>query len=205
MEEVTVYMDEACRGPIIGPVCTGAIIWNSTKEIDPPFKVKTWDSKKISAKKRKILSEYIKQNCEAWSIGIADNHEIDEKNILKATMTAFHRALDTINHPFNEIYVDGSYFEPYCGNDDFIPHKCIIKGDSKHIEIGMASILAKVAHDEYIEALCNERPELDERYNLRKNMGYGTKAHIEGVLKHGFTEFHRRSFKVKQIPQSYYS
>ena len=130
--------------------------------------------------------------------------EIDKYNILKATMIGFHRALDSIDKPFDKIYVDGNRFEPYCNNDDFVPHECFIKGDDTHICIGMASIIAKVAHDEYIESLCDNEPELDERYNLRKNMGYGTKAHIEGILKYGFTKYHRISFKIKQIPQSYY-
>ncbi len=119
-------------------------------------------------------------------------------------MIGFHRALDSIDKPFDTIYVDGNRFEPYCNNDDFVPHECFIKGDDTHICIGMASIIAKVAHDEYIERLCDNEPELHERYNLRKNMGYGTKAHIEGILKHGFTKYHRITFKIKQIPQSYY-
>tara|TARA_Y100000389_G_C17463678_1_gene523716 strand:- start:854 stop:1462 length:609 start_codon:yes stop_codon:yes gene_type:complete len=200
---VIVMCDECARGTFFGEVYAGAVIWDENKEIEPPFLVKTWDSKKISAKKRKVLSEYIKENALAYGIGTASPAEIDEKNILNATMMAFHRALDKIEVAFDEIYVDGSRFEPYC-KDDFIPHQCFIKGDDNHVGIGMASIIAKVAHDDYIEKLCEENPELDEKYNLRKNMGYGTRAHIDGILKHGFTEYHRKSFKVKQIPNHYY-
>ena len=199
-----VYMDECARGVFFGDVYAGAVIWDPEKEINPPVKVNSWDSKKISAKKRKALSDYIKENCVAWSIGTANSKEIDKHNILNAAMIAFHRALDFINISFDQIYVDGNYFKPYCNNDDFIPHKCLVKGDSTHIEIGMASIIAKVAHDEYIQALCDKNPELDEKYNLKKNMGYGTQAHINGILKYGFSENHRRSFKIKQIPSSYY-
>ena len=201
---VIVAMDECARGVLYGDVYTAAVIWDKNKIVEPPFAVKSWDSKRLSAKKRKILSNYIKENAVDWKIGTANPAEIDEHNILKATMMAFHRALDKIEIPFDEIYVDGNRFETYCGKDDFITHKCFIKGDDTHIEIGMASIIAKVAHDEYIEQLCDEQPELDERYKLRSNMGYGTKHHIEGILKNGLTENHRRSFKVKQIPASYY-
>tara|TARA_B100001093_G_C26738943_1_gene975762 strand:- start:378 stop:989 length:612 start_codon:yes stop_codon:yes gene_type:complete len=200
-----VYLDEVARGVFFGDVYAAAVIWDKNKEIDPPVKVNSWDSKRISAKKRKILSTYIKENCIAWSIGTANNQEIDKHNILSAAMMAFHRALDSINAPFEEIYVDGNYFKPYLGKDDFIPHTCVIKGDSSYKEIGMSSIIAKVAHDEYIEALCNEYPELNEKYSLKSNMGYGTKKHIEGIQKHGFSRFHRKSFKIKQIPESFYN
>lgn len=201
---VVVSVDECARGVFYGRVYTGAVIWDENKPIEPPFPVKSWDSKKLSPKKRKVLSEYIKEHSVAWAIGTASSSEIDEHNILKATMMAFHRALDKIEVPFDEIYADGNRFETYCGKDDFIPHKCFVKGDDTHISIGMASILAKVAHDEYINELCIENPELDERYKLSSNMGYGTKHHIAGILKYGFTDNHRKSFKVKQIPASYY-
>ena len=202
---VIVYLDEVGRGPFFGPVFTGAVIWDDDKPIEPNVKVSSWDSKKISQKKRKILSDWIKENAKAWAIHSVSSKEIDEFNILRATMLSFHKTLDKIEIPFDEIYVDGNRFEPYCGKDDFVPHKCFIKGDNTHIGIGMASIIAKVAHDEYIENLCIENPYLDERYHLRKNMGYGTKAHIEGILEYGFTEHHRQSFKIKQIPPSYYT
>lgn len=195
--------DEVARGPFFGNCFAAAVIWNDDAP-SPPFTVKSWDSKKMSSKKRKILSNYIKEHAMAWAIGTVSPAEIDEYNILKATMMAFHRALDKIEVPFDEIYVDGCRFEPYCGKDDFIPHKCFVKGDDLHQGIGCASIIAKVAHDEYIEQLCVENPELDEKYKLMSNMGYGTKAHIDGILNHGFTEYHRKSFKVKRIPVSYY-
>jgi len=204
---VCVGLDEVGRGPFFGSLFCGAVIWDDdNKEIDEPecgFP-KSWDSKKISAKKRKILSKWIKDNAICWAIDSATSEEIDKYNILKATMMTFHKTLDKITVPFDMIYVDGNRFEPYCGKEDFIPHECFVKGDDTHICIGMASIIAKVAHDEYIESLCDENPDLDEKYNLRKNMGYGTKAHIDGILKHGFTKHHRMSFKIKQIPSSYY-
>lgn len=196
--------DECARGVFFGDVYAGAVIVNEDMP-PPPFVVKTYDSKRISPKKRKILSDYIKENCVAWAIGTASSIEIDKYNILKATMMAFHRALDKLEVPFDQIYVDGNRFEPYCGQQDFVPHKCFVKGDDTHDSIGMASILAKVAHDEYIEELCHEHPELNDRYHLMNNMGYGTKKHIDGILQYGFTNYHRKSFKIKQIPLSYYS
>lgn len=201
---VIVYVDECARGSLFAPVRTGAVIWDINKPIEPPFVVKNWDSKKISPKKREILFDYIKNNAQEWAIGHADISEIDEMNILKATMLAFHRALDQIKMDFDEIYVDGNRFETYCGKDDFIPHKCIVKGDSIHYGIGMASILAKVTHDKYIDELCLKEPTLDEKYSLKSNKGYGTVKHVDGILKYGLTKYHRKSFKVKQIPEHYY-
>ena len=175
-------MDECARGVFFGSVYAGAVIWPDNVPIEPPVSIKSWDSKRISAKKREVLFEYIKDNCADWAVGIANSKEIDENNILNATMIAFHRALDSLKCSFDEIYVDGSYFQAYLGKDDFIPHTCVIKGDSIHDEIGMASIIAKVSHDKYIKDLCQNNPDLDEKYNLLNNMGYGTKKHIEGIL-----------------------
>tara|TARA_Y100000389_G_scaffold64649_1_gene60714 strand:+ start:6099 stop:6719 length:621 start_codon:yes stop_codon:yes gene_type:complete len=203
---VVVSLDESNRGGLLGFVRCGAVIWDENKQITPPITVKNnnWDSKKISPKNRKILSDYIKENALAWAIGSASPQEIDEVNILKATMIAFHRALDKITIPFDEIHADGNRFETYCGKETFIPHKCFVKGDATHVEIGMASILAKVAHDEYIDEICEKHPDFDEKYGLKSNHGYGTKRHIEGIIQHGFTPYHRKSFKVKQIPPHLY-
>ena len=192
---VNVSIDECGRGPLWGPVYAGAVIWDENKEIESPIKINSWDSKKLSEKKRNILSEYIKNNALDYAIGIASSKEIDELGIYPATIKAFHQALDNLKVPFDNIYVDGNRFEPYCNKDDFITHQCFIKGDDSHITIGMASIIAKVERDNYISNYCKLYPDLDTKYNLSKNKGYGTKKHIDGLKLYGDSEFHRKSFK----------
>ena len=198
-----VYLDEVGRGTAFGNVVVAAVIWSDNSKVkeELPFKVKSFDSKKLSPKKRKILSEYIKRNAVAYAIAEETPQVIDEINILRATQKAFHKALDQLDGLFDEIYVDGNCFNPYFSikNDDFISSKCIIKGDDTFKEIGFASILAKVKHDEDIIKMCDEHPELDTKYNLRKCMGYLTKAHINGIKDHGYSEFHRKSFKIKRL------
>ena len=197
-----VYLDEVGRGTAFGNVVVGAVIWDDTKVREKlPFAVKSFDSKKLSPKKRKILSDYIKRNAVAYSIAEETPQVIDEINILKATQKAFHKALDELDGKFDEIYVDGGYFNSYFSlkSDEFISHKCVVSGDSIHKEIGFASIISKVKHDEDIIKICDENPELDERYNLKKCMGYLTKAHIDGIRKFGYTNYHRRSFKIKSL------
>ena len=192
---VIAYIDECGRGPLWGPVYAAAVIWDETKEIVPPFPVKSWDSKKLSEKKRKLLYEYIKSNTLDYSIGICSAQEIDSLGIYVATMKAFHNALDNLTIPFDMIYVDGPRFEVYCTKEDFVCHKCFIKGDDLHPSIGMASIIAKVSRDEYMYECCRNNPDLSKKYSLDKNKGYGTKAHIDGLKKYGPTCDHRRSFK----------
>ncbi len=102
-----------------------------------------------------------------------------------------------------KILVDGNYFKPfhYNYNNDihFISHECVIKGDQLHKEISAASIIAKVERDNYIINFVDKNPEYEEKYNLLNNKGYGTKKHIEGIRKYGYSEFHRKSFKLKNL------
>ena len=186
---MNVGVDEAGRGSFLGRVYAGAVIWNP--EIENPL---LKDSKKLSKQRRKEMSEFIKENAIAYGVSYATNDEIDRMNILNATHLAMHRALDEVGLLFDQIHVDGDRFTPYKD----VPHMCIIKGDDTCVEISAASILAKVAHDEHIEELVSERPDL-EKFDLLKNMGYGTPKHIESLKKHGFTEFHRKTFIKKQV------
>lgn len=195
------YLDEVGRGSLFGSVFAAAVIL--PENLEPPFKLKTYDSKKISPKKRQIISEWIKENSLEWSIGFADSNEIDKYNIYQCTMIAFHRALDKLKLPFDNIYVDGKQFKPYL-KDEFIPHKCFVKGDAIYEGIGFASIIAKVAHTNYIREECVLNPVLNDKYDLLKNQGYGTKKHIDGILKYGFSQNHRLTYKVKRIPEEFY-
>ena len=112
-----------------------------------------------------------------------------------------HKALKEIydnNIKFNRILVDGNRFKPFLTKDGFILHNCVIGGDNKYIQIAAASILAKTHHDEYIEKICEEKPEF-KRYGLLTNQGYGTKEHKEAIKMFGLTEYHRKSYKINLI------
>lgn len=193
--ELIAGLDEAGRGSLFGPLFVGCVIWDNNI-IHKDLK----DSKKISAKKRIKMAEFIKQNAISYSIEMADVKEIEFSNILKANMNAMHRAISKLSKKPDKLIIDGGYFRPYQG----IPHECIIKADSSILCVSCASILAKVAHDEFIMKLILENKEL-EKYDLQNNMGYGTAKHIQAIKEYGYTEQHRKTFKIKKldsIPQS---
>jgi len=131
-----------------------------------------------------------------------DEKTIDKINIRNATHCAMHKAIKSIYDTNKEtvLLVDGNDFKPYVvmKNDalEQVPHVCIEGGDNKYSSIAAASILAKVARDAYIEDLCNEHPELVERYDMQNNKGYGTKKHMDGIQLYGITKWHRRSFGI---------
>ena len=195
---IEVGMDEAGRGSLIGPVFTAAVIWppNLTTEINP-LVAKIKDSKKMTKKQRENIRVFIEENAIDFAVAYADADEIDQFNILQATYRCMHRALDKLKSKFDMIIVDGNNFKPYMHTEHgFIPHVSVIDGDNQYVSIAAASILAKVYHDECINKLCCNDPTLDTRYGLLKNMGYGTKTHIDGIKEHGITQWHRRSFKT---------
>ncbi|MCK5694725.1 MAG: ribonuclease HII [Bacteroidales bacterium] len=175
--------DEAGRGCIAGPVFAAAVILPlhfSNPVLD--------DSKKLSAKKRLLLRPLVEQEALAWGVGVVHEKEIDQINILNASFLAMHRALDKLQvHP-SHLLIDGNRFRPYGG----IAHSCIVKGDGIFASIAAASILAKTHRDEYMLSLHQEYP----HYGWDRNMGYPTREHRKGVLKHGPTPYHRRSFKL---------
>jgi ribonuclease HII len=196
-------IDEVGRGPMFGRVYSAAVILPK----DDTFKHE-WmkDSKRFhSEKKIKEVAEYIKQNSIKWSIGYESEEVIDKQNIRNATYSAMHKAvgeiIDKTKTDKYHILVDGNDFKPYMVfNEEYglqqIPHTTIIGGDDKYTAIAAASILAKVARDEYISELCEKEPQLIERYDLLKNKGYGTKKHMEGIMTHGINEHHRKSFGI---------
>jgi len=186
---MNVGVDEAGRGCVFGPVYAAAVIWNN--EITHDF---LKDSKTVTKKRREYMNDFIKENALDYSVAFATSKEVDEKNILQATQLAMHRALDGLRIDFDTINVDGNYFNTYYSNnaEEYKSHNCIIKGDSKFIEISAASILAKVAHDEYICSIADQY----SVYNLQQNMGYCTKYHIEAIKAYGRTFEHRHTFKM---------
>tara|TARA_B100001564_G_scaffold359681_1_gene382404 strand:- start:1885 stop:2487 length:603 start_codon:yes stop_codon:yes gene_type:complete len=187
---IEVGLDEVARGCMFGRVYTAAVIWPQDYSEDPNYIIK--DSKKLSKKKREELYHYITNTALDWNVKYIENDEIDKINILQATMKSMHTNLDNLLIDVDHILVDGTNFNQYSN----VPYTCVPKGDNKYYSIAAASILAKVEHDWYIEKLCAEYPELNEKYDLLSNMGYGTKTHMDNIKKYGISEFHRRSFGI---------
>jgi ribonuclease HII len=186
-----VGLDEAGRGPLLGRVYAGAVIWDPSKEKECDL---INDSKKLTSKKRKLALNWIKENL-IWSYGYAEVEEIEQHNILNATKIAMDRAIDKIkkmNIDIKDIIIDGSGWEKKFDNTYNI--KSIIKGDANYYSIACASIIAKEYHDEHILELCKECPDLDNNYNISNNMGYPTKDHTDGIIKYGITKYHRHTF-----------
>jgi len=191
INSIEIGLDEAGRGPLIGNVYAGAVIWENG--LKPPDGLIV-DSKKLSSKKRKEALDWIKKNIKNYSIGYATNEEIDAINILEATKLAMQRAIDNLPIKTEYLIIDGIGWEKKFTNYKV---KSIIKGDSKYYSIAAASILAKEYHDEHILSLCSLDNSLIDNYSLNKNMGYASKKHIDGIKLYGYTPYHRKSFKLK--------
>ncbi len=195
--KIEVGLDEAGRGCLLGPVCVGSVILGDIEANPPPCEIK--DSKKCSPKNRKILREYIENNSIAYNVQFISEKDIDQLNILHATIKGMHLCVDEITKQINidTILVDGNYFPIYMDRDcEPIDHVCVPKGDNIYLNIAAASILAKEYRDEYIINLVQHNPQL-ENYAIQKNKGYGTKAHMDAIKKYGLTEWHRKSFKIQ--------
>jgi len=175
--------DEAGRGCIAGPLFAAAVV------LSPRFRNPVLnDSKKLSPKKRQHLRAVIEKEAIAWGVGVVDEREIDQINILNASFLAMHRALDNMEVIPTHLLIDGNRFKPYRK----IPHNCIVKGDGIYASIAAASILAKTHRDEYMDSVCMEYP----LYGWNKNRGYPTREHRKALLEHGVTPYHRRSFRL---------
>ena len=179
--KLTAGVDEVGRGSWIGPVFSAAVILK--KNINKNL---LKDSKKIPAKERKQLANYIKKNS-IYSVGKASIKEIDKLNILQATLLSMKRAINNLKHKPNIILIDGTHVPKnmsyHC--------KTIIRGDEKIPAISAASIIAKVARDRYITRLAKNYTS----YGWHTNFGYGTKKHLKAINKFGVTIHHRKSFK----------
>ncbi|EGT5680743.1 ribonuclease HII [Cronobacter turicensis] len=173
-------VDEVGRGPLVGAVVTAAVILDPLNPI-----VGLADSKKLSAKRRLALFDEIKEKAIAWSLGRAEPHEIDELNILHATMLAMQRAVAGLAVTPEYVLIDGNRCPALP-----MPSMAVVKGDSRVAEISAASILAKVTRDA-------EMAELDltfPQYGFAQHKGYPTAFHLERLAEHGATAHHRRSF-----------
>lgn len=209
-----VGMDEVGRGPLFGRVYAAAVILPK----DDTFEFsKMKDSKKFhSPKKIQEVSQYIQEHALYWTVQYEDEKTIDEINILQASQKAMHKCVDAIiknvkkeegsgsgtgtqNIKNVKLLVDGNYFKPFPifnNKIEYMDSVCVEGGDNKYCSIAAASILAKVARDKYIEDLCEEHPDLIEKYSLDSNKGYGSKKHLDGIKQYGITVWHRRSFGI---------
>ena len=179
-------VDEAGRGPLVGSVVAAAVILDPSKPIEGLA-----DSKKLSEKKRELLSQEIKQSALSWSIASVSAEEIDEINILQATMRAMKLAVEGLDVEPDHVQVDGNR----CPEISYSV-EAIVKGDDKVVEISAASILAKVERDQQMIELHQQYPE----YGFDRHKGYGTKQHIEALNSHGACPQHRCSFApVKKL------
>jgi ribonuclease HII len=203
-------VDEAGRGPLFGRLYVAAVVLPKEGEFSHE---RMKDSKKFHSKKKiRDVANYIKEHALAWSIQYIEPDIIDQINIRQAVFRGMHSAIDnvmttmqqnekySIKKPF--LLIDGNDFQSKITYDEakeemvVIPHVTIEGGDNTYSAIAAASILAKVAHDEYIHDLCQQYPILIDRYGLHTNVGYGTKRHLDGIRQYGITQWHRRSYGI---------
>ena len=175
--------DEAGRGCLAGSVYAAAVILPDGYQNELLN-----DSKQLSEKKRYQLREIIERDAVAWAVGIVTPDEIDQINILNASILAMHRALDQLKVRPEAIIVDGNRFKPY----QDLPHTTIVKGDGKYLAIAAASILAKTYRDDYMNQLAEEYPQ----YDWLSNKGYPTRKHREAIKQFGITPYHRKSYNL---------
>ena len=199
--KLEVGIDEAGRGPLFGRVYTAAVILPK----DESFKY-DWlkDSKKFSSEKKILeVANYIKENALAWNVTYNDEKNIDKINIRQSVLSSMHDSIKGVMKDKQKEYfllVDGNDFKPYMRyeNEMFLPveHQCIEGGDNKYCAIAAASILAKTERDKYIQELCEENPDLKEKYGIHKNKGYGTREHLVGISNHGISKWHRKTYGI---------
>ena len=200
-DKLEIGIDEAGRGPLFGRVYTAAVILPKDEE----FKYE-WlkDSKKFSSEKKIVeVANYIKENTLAWNVTYNDEKNIDKINIRQSVLSSMHDSVRGVMKDKEKEYfllVDGNDFKPYMRyeNDMFLPveHQCIEGGDNKYCAIAAASILAKTERDKYIQELCEENPDLKEKYGIHKNKGYCTKEHLVGISNHGISKWHRKTYGI---------
>ena len=175
--------DEAGRGCLAGPVFAAAVV------LPPDFDCPQLnDSKQLTPAVRYQIRPYIEEHAVAWAVGVVDNVEIDQINILEASILAMHRALDQLQVRPEHIIVDGNKFRPYGS----VEHHTVVKGDGKYMSIAAASVLAKTYRDDYMDAAAGEFPQ----YNWKKNKGYPTRDHRQAIAQYGACRLHRLSFRL---------
>jgi len=182
--------DEAGRGCLAGPVVAAAVI------LPRRFKHPVLnDSKKLTAKQRMKLRDEIISSAIDWKVAFIDSTEIDELNILRASIKAMHMAIEGLKKEPGFLIIDGNTFYPY----KKVKHQTIVKGDGLYYSIAAASVLAKTFRDEYMEKIHNEYPV----YNWAQNKGYPTLSHRMAIIKYGISPYHRKSFHLSDTQMSF--
>ena len=191
--------DEAGRGPLAGSVFAAAVVLHP--QLLDSAEHCQWlemlnDSKQLTEKQRLYLRPLIEQYAQAWAVVEVTAEEIDQINILNASIIGMQRALGQLSVPPQHIIVDGNKWKPYIpeGQVMEIPAQTVVKGDGKYLSIAAASVLAKTYRDEYMLRLHEQYPQ----YHWDTNMGYPTKAHYEAIRQYGITPYHRKSFKLEK-------
>lgn len=200
-------IDEAGRGCLFGKVYVACVVLPKDPNLFSGKDIK--DSKKFSSKRKiRDVAEYIKQHALAYYIACVDETVIDKINILKAVMKGMHECIHQVmvklDVSVNDCFavIDGNCFTPYityCEKKETLvemQHVTVEKGDSLYMGIAAASILAKTARDDYVLKMCEDNNLLVDKYGIDKNMGYGTKLHLDGIRMHGITKWHRRTFGI---------
>lgn len=178
--------DEAGRGPLAGPVFAAAVI------LPPDFHHPLLnDSKKMTQRQRETLRPIIEQNAISYSVVRVEAAEIDELNILWASVAGMQRAVRGLKSRPDFLLIDGNRFRPFDG----YPYRTVVHGDATYASIAAASVLAKTCRDEYMRELSVEFPQ----YGWDRNMGYPTREHIEAIRRYGYTIHHRRSFHPREL------
>jgi len=175
--------DEAGRGCLAGPVFAAAVILPNDFVCD-----ELNDSKQLTEKMRYKLRPMIEEQAISWAVGIVTNEEIDNINILNASILAMHRAVDQLSPIPQHLIIDGNRFKPYKD----VPHHTVVKGDGKYMAIAAASILAKTYRDDFMNELAEKYPE----YDWKSNKGYPTKKHRQAIEQYGPTPYHRMTFRL---------
>ena len=175
--------DEAGRGCLSGPVVAAAVIL----PLDYHNKLLN-DSKQLSEAKRKKLRPIIEKDALAYGVSFINEKEVDQLNVLQASITGMHRAISMMSITPEYIIVDGNKFKPY----EDVPFETIVKGDAKYLSIAAASVLAKTYRDDFMKKIHEEFP----FYNWKNNKGYPTKEHRKAIQEYGITKYHRKTFKL---------
>ena len=178
--------DEAGRGPLAGPVYAAAVIL--PEGFNHPL---LNDSKQMTEKQRDLLRPIIEKEAVSWSVVSLSAQEIDELNILWASVTGMQRAVRKLSVRPDWLLVDGNRFRPFDGYG----YTTVVHGDATYASIAAASVLAKTHRDEFMRKIALEYPE----YGWDRNMGYLTREHVEAIKKFGFTPYHRKSFHLKEL------
>lgn len=176
-------LDEVGRGCLSGPVVAAGVIFEPGTFIE-----EVRDSKALTLEERTSLAAKVKETAAYWDIQWCSPNEIDELNILQASIRAMNKCAEADSANADYLLVDGKHY-----NSGLCPHKCLIKGDDHSMSIAAASIIAKVYRDEWMQQLHEDYP----YYGWKTNVGYPTQEHFDGLQEYGITKFHRRSFKLR--------